>query len=122
MLVVAHRKCCGLVASTFNQELIGTQGVSPERWVRSRIWLVALCAEELMVFVFLTGMVVNYRSFNQLPEITDLLYFITAHLYVFLWLSMLYLINALAVNTSASALYAGVLWVMWSIREKSVDR
>ena len=95
-----------------NWKLIGSQGVSAKTWVRSKIMLVGLCVEVLFLTVFLTGLFINYFYFHQSPALTDLVFFVLANFYLCFWLAAIYMINAFALNTSASALYSGVLWIV----------
>ncbi len=95
-----------------NWRLINSQGITSKRWVASNIFLVACLAISLLFILFLSGLMINYFHFGQPPSITDLLFLAGACLYLTVWLSALYLINALRLNTSASALYGGLLWVL----------
>ncbi|MDQ3535022.1 MAG: DUF3526 domain-containing protein [Bacteroidota bacterium] len=95
-----------------NWRLINSQGVSPKHWVRSKMLLIANGVGSLFLIIFFIGIMINYIYFNQLPAITDLLFFVGVYLYLGFWLSVLYLINAFGLNTSASALYSGILWVL----------
>jgi ABC-2 type transport system permease protein len=94
-----------------NWRLINSQGINPRQWVKGKILLVALFVECLVLLIFLGGIMLNYFYFNQTPTSSDVFFFIGANLYLGFWLSALYFLNALAMNTSASALYSGVLWV-----------
>ncbi|MEJ7644723.1 MAG: ABC transporter permease subunit [Chryseolinea sp.] len=95
-----------------NWRLINSQGVSQKRWVTSKIVLVASVTGVLLIVVWLSGLVINYVSFSQPPTLNDFIFFTGATIYLTLWMSVLFLINALSLNTSASALYSGVLWVL----------
>ena len=94
-----------------NWRLINSQGVSARQWLQSKFLLVGLCIAILLLIVFVGGIILNYFYFNQTPAFNDVLFFISASLYLIFWLSIIYLINASGASTSINALYSGILWI-----------
>ncbi|MDR7211433.1 DUF3526 domain-containing protein [Flavobacterium piscis] len=95
-----------------NWRLINSQGISKKKWLQSRFLLIGLIIEMMVVFILITGMIVNYICFRQSPTINDFMFFAGANLYFIFWLSVVYCINSIGKNTSANALYCGVVWTM----------
>lgn len=95
-----------------NWRLISSQGISKKEWLQSKFLLVGLIIETMVVFIAIIGMIVNYACFRQSPAANDFLFFLGTNLYFILWLSLVYCINSIGKNTSANALYCGILWIM----------
>ena len=98
-----------------NWNLINSQGISKQEWLRSKFLLVGLIIEFMVVIIAILGMIVNYSFFKQNPTLNDFLFFIGANLYFIFWLSVVYLTNSIGKNTSANALYCGIIWTMTCI-------
>lgn len=93
-----------------NWRLISSQGISKKKWLQSKFLLVGLIIEIMIILILMIGFLTNYIYFEQCPTINDLLFFIGANVYIILWLSILFFINSIGKNTSANALYSGVIW------------
>ena len=98
-----------------NWRLINSQGITAKKWLGTKYLLVAISIEILLTVLCLTGILINYFHFNQLPTITDFLFFVGANLYLLFWLAILYFINSLRKNTSYNALCSGMVWTMLCI-------
>lgn len=95
-----------------NWRLIHSQGMTARQWLLSQFVLVALLVEGLFLVVFVSGLLLNYLFFGQLPAISDLLFFVGANLYTAFWLSVVYCINAFGRSTGTNAFYAGTAWIV----------
>ncbi|MEP6712062.1 MAG: DUF3526 domain-containing protein [Ferruginibacter sp.] len=98
-----------------NWRLINSQGITAKTWLDTKYLLIAISIEILLTAICLTGILINYFHFNQLPSTTDFLFFIGANLYFVFWLTILYFINSLGKNTSYNALCSGMVWTMLCI-------
>lgn len=95
-----------------NWRLISSQNITARQWLRSKLLLIGLLAGILVLFIFSIGLLLNYWQFRQPPSVTDLLFLLAAGLYLVLWLSILYVINAFGKTSGANALSCGIAWIL----------
>jgi len=94
-----------------NWKLISSQGISARQWVLSKCILAGLVTALQVTLIVIAGMALNYWCFHQGPSVGDLLFWVLAILYLIVWLSVVYAINAYAKNSSSAALLGGISWI-----------
>lgn len=93
-----------------NWRLVNSQGISARQWLSSKFLLVGLLIQIMVTGVFFGGLAINLFFFEQFPMLNDFLFLTGASLYLYLWLSIIYAINAIGKSTPANALYCGIAW------------
>lgn len=94
-----------------NWKLISSQGISARQWVLAKCMLTGLITVGMVTVIFIAGLLLNYCCFHQGPTIADLLFWISAGIYLLFWLAAVYAINAWAKSASSAALLGGITWI-----------
>lgn len=94
-----------------NWRLIAAQGISEKSWLKSRLMVVAIFAAILMLMILIAGTTINVYVFDQGFALSDGLFFFSAFVYLFFWLSLFYFINCLRRSTAYNAMVGGIAWI-----------
>lgn len=94
-----------------NWRLISSQGITEKSWLQSRFFVVAVLCLSLLLLIAACGGILNAATFKQEPSISDVLFFVTAIIYLFFWLALFYFINSLRKPTTYNALVSGIAWI-----------
>ncbi len=94
-----------------NWRLIAAQGITPKAWLQSKLLVVATECLFLLFEILIGGTVINAVIFQQLPDWSDGLFFLSAIVYLFFWLALFYFISSLHHTTAWNALAGGVAWI-----------
>jgi len=94
-----------------NWKMMSSQGISAKKWILSKLWLTAVFVIAMLLIVFFTGAGFNLYYFDQLPGVTDILFCISASIYLFFWCALMYLISAFGRSSRSNALVSGLAWI-----------
>lgn len=94
-----------------NWRLISSQGITEKSWLQSKFFVVAVLCLSLLLLIAASGSILNTVTFKQALSISDVLFFATAVIYLFFWLSLFYFINSLRKPTTYNALVSGIAWI-----------
>ena len=94
-----------------NWKLVQSQGINAKEWLAAKFLMVGIIIGILLLFIGLSGCIINIACFKQSPNLRDFLFFLGAIIYICFWLSVLYFINAAGKDTGYNAMMSGLTWV-----------
>lgn len=94
-----------------NWRLISSQGIMEKSWLQSKFFVIAILCLFFLLIIAIIGTILNVLTFQQAPAWSDVLFFATAVVYLFFWLSLFYFINSLRKPTTYNALVSGIAWI-----------
>lgn len=111
MILLLTFNALSLERDNNNWRLISSQGITEKSWLQSKFFVVAILCLSLLLLIAVSGSILNAATFKQAPSISDVLFFATAVIYLFFWLSLFYFINSLRKPTTYNALVSGIAWI-----------